>query len=75
MISCKKSEDNPGGYVHAYYPETKCWEGLHILHAVMAIMVSLVFIFIALVVTLTFYETKTVTSNAGAKYAFLISDS
>jgi len=65
MISCKRSEN---GYVHVYYPDTKCWEGLHILHAVMAVMVSLIFVIIALVVTLTFYETKTVTSNAGAKY-------
>ncbi|MDR3546668.1 MAG: hypothetical protein P4M11_00070 [Candidatus Pacebacteria bacterium] len=60
--------DSHGSYVHVYYPDVKCWQAMHILHAVLAVVVSLVFIFIALVVTFTFYETKTVTSNAGAKY-------
>lgn len=67
MLSCK---DGPNGtQVHQYYPEITCWVGLHILHAAFAGVSSLVFIFISLVVTLTFYETKSLTTNAGARYS------
>ncbi len=67
MISCKKSATS-ADYVHTYYPEITCWRGAHIAHAIMAIAVSAVFIVIALIVTLTFYEARAFTSNAGARY-------
>ncbi|MDR3548415.1 MAG: hypothetical protein P4M11_09165 [Candidatus Pacebacteria bacterium] len=66
MISCQK--DASGVYVHKYYSEIQCWVGLHILHAIMAIVVSVVFIAISLIVTLTFYDAKVLTANAGSKY-------
>jgi hypothetical protein len=64
MISCRRVGNET---VHAYYNEIKCWEGLHIFHAIMAAVVSLVFVLISLIVTLTFYETKMLTLNAGSR--------
>ena len=66
MISCHKNDD--GVFVHNYYVEERCWEGLHILHAIMAVVVSIVFIMISLIVTLTFYDIKTLSANAASKY-------
>ncbi len=65
MVSCKMSSD--GRYVHMYYDEITCWQGFHILHAICAIVVSVIFVLISLIVTLTFYETKTLTANAGSR--------
>lgn len=66
MITCV--QDGSGNYVHSYYHEIICWQGLHILYAIMAIIVSIVFILISLIVTFTFYETKSLTNNAGSRY-------
>ncbi len=67
MISCKKS-DNGADYVHIYYTDVICWRGAHVVHAIMAIVFSIVFIAISLIVTLTFYEARAFTGNAGARY-------
>ena len=65
MITCFKNAE--GKYVHVYYNEIICWEGFHILHAVMTIVISLLFIVISLIVTLTFYEAKGFNSVAGSR--------
>lgn len=67
MLTCVKSQ-NGKYFVHSFYSETICWQGAHIAHAVMAVVISIVFILISLIVTLTFYETKQFSGNAGARY-------
>lgn len=66
IVTCK--DNSTGQLVLASYPEVECWVGLHILHAAIAITVSIIFILISLIVTITFYETRTLTPNAGSKY-------
>ena len=66
LITCEKSEDGLN-YVHTYYPEVVCWRGQHIFHTVMAIFISIIFMIISLIVTLTFFEAKGFTNNAGAR--------
>jgi len=66
MISCHKN--GQGVSVHNSYHEINCWEGYHILHAALAIFVSIIFILISLIVTLTFYDAKSLSANAGCKY-------
>lgn len=65
LITCKKTED--GAYVHVSYTEIVCWQGSHIFHGVMASLISVVFIGISLVVTLTFYEAKGFSTSAGSR--------
>jgi len=67
MVTCIK--DSEGENVHSFYNEVKCWKGAHIFHSVMAIFMSILFIIIALIVTLTFYEAKGFSSNPGARYS------
>ena len=69
MISCHNDID--GNFVNNYYTDLRCWEGYHILHGIMAILVSIIFIMISLIVTLTFYDTKTLTSNAGSRLVLI----
>ena len=45
MITCVRSDN--GYYVHLYYKEIICWQGLHILYAIMAVLVSIIFILIS----------------------------
>lgn len=68
MVTCVASPQ--GNRVHSFYDDVRCWQGAHIFHAVMAIVMSVLFVGIALVVTLTFYEAKGFSANAGARYPF-----
>lgn len=49
------------------YPETECWTGAHIIHAVFAIIVSVIFILISFVVALTYFESRCTSSDLAAK--------
>jgi hypothetical protein len=49
------------------FPDVKCWEGAHIIHACFAIIVSVIFILIAFVVSLTYYESRSTSNDLAAK--------
>ena len=49
------------------FPDVKCWEGAHIIHACFAIIVSIIFILIAFVVSLTYYESRSTSNDLAAK--------
>jgi len=49
------------------FPETECWTGSHIIHATFAILVSIIFIVIAHVVSLTYFESRSTSNDLAAK--------
>jgi len=44
--------------VHSAFPEIECWSGIHILHGILSIIVSLLFVMISLVVSGTYFECR-----------------
>jgi len=49
------------------FRDVKCWEGAHIIHACFAIIVSIIFILISLVVSLTYFESRSTSNDLAAK--------
>lgn len=49
------------------YSETECWTGAHIIHSVFAIVVSIIFIVISVVVSLTYFESRATSNDLAAK--------
>jgi len=62
VLECT-NEDPDGNKLDYYYnsnlPELRCWEGTHYIHAMFAILTSVIFCIICAVVQTIFYETKT----------------
>ncbi|CDW77649.1 UNKNOWN [Stylonychia lemnae] len=54
-------ENGPGWFLDAFHDE-RCWVGSHIIHASISSAVSLVFIAICVIVSLTYYDNN-ITSN------------
>jgi hypothetical protein len=54
-------------FTHVWFPQMQCWTGLHILHATFAIIASIIFVFICLVVALCYYDSHSVSTNPDAK--------
>ena len=66
MLACAENETETG-YVHSNYRDVECWTGTHIIHAVAAILVSILFIIISIIVCLTYYESRTTTNDPSAR--------
>jgi hypothetical protein len=49
------------------FPDVTCWQGTHIIHACFAIIVSIIFILIAIVVSLTYFESRSTSNDLAAK--------
>lgn len=49
------------------FPDVTCWQGTHIIHASFAIIISIIFILIALVVSLTYFESRSTSNDLAAK--------
>lgn len=49
------------------YPDTECWTGAHIIHASFAIVISIIFIMISTVVSLTYFESRSTSNDLAAK--------
>jgi hypothetical protein len=49
------------------FKDVKCWEGTHIIHACFAIVISIIFILIAFVVSLTYFESRSTSNDLTAK--------
>jgi hypothetical protein len=57
-----------GKSVHYIYKEDfQCWTGIHILHASIAIIGSIVYVLISFLITLTFYKNLYTETDASAK--------
>jgi len=65
IVACVK--DNGGNNVHSYFTEVLCWNGMHILHAVFAILGSLIFFCMSIVISLTFFEYKSASNDTTAR--------
>jgi hypothetical protein len=51
----------------AIFPDLVCWTGQHIIHTAFAIAVSIVFIVICIIVTLTYFDNSITSTDIGAK--------
>lgn len=49
------------------FKETDCWTGAHIIHATFAIIVSILFILMAFVISLTYFESRSTSNDLAAK--------
>ncbi len=56
-----------GVLVHYSFEDVRCWQDLHILHAIFGIVTCLVFVGISIVVVLTLFETKAVSNDPSAR--------
>ena len=59
--------NSEGILAHYRFSTMACWTGMHILHASVAIIASAVFLIISIIVSLTFFETKTSSNSANAR--------
>ena len=66
MISCVTHEDT-GEVVLVLYPQIKCWHGYHLLHAAFSLIIAPIFLLIAVVVSLTYFESKQSSNSVDAK--------
>jgi len=60
-------DKNTGLSVHSYYSEVRCWNGVHILHAIFAIFGSILFVTVTAVLSLTYFEYKGVSNDPTAR--------
>ena len=49
------------------YPTTDCWSGPHIIHGAFAIVISIIFILLPFVVSLTYFESRSTSNDLAAK--------
>lgn len=57
IVQCNTDPDT-GVSVLQSFPEVECWAGLHILHSVVGMIATVVFVSISMVVALNYYESK-----------------
>ena len=65
MFICITDDDNNS--VHNLFNDQYCWQGLHILHVSFGAIIGIMFILICLVVTYTFFQPKSKTSDPSAR--------
>jgi len=49
------------------FKDVTCWQSTHIIHASFAIIVSIIFVMIAFVVSLTYFESRSTSNDLAAK--------
>ena len=57
-----------GVLVHSFFTEIRCWTGIHILHAVLSIIVSTIFVLVSLVVSITYFECRSTSNDPTARF-------
>ena len=69
MLVCVEGETTKGlNTVHYIFKDDlQCWTGIHILHASIAIISSIIYILISFLITLTFYKNLYTQTDAAAK--------
>jgi hypothetical protein len=63
MLECSFSSNS----YHHYYPEVKCWTGAHLINSIFAVIISIIFITISLIVGLMFYDSRMTSNEMTAK--------
>ena len=77
MVECNNDPET-GKSVHNLFPDVVCWQGTHILHGVIALIIIVVFVSISLIVALNYFESRisssdpTARSNSRADVVFII---
>lgn len=61
------TDETTGNVINENIANIPCFQGSHIIHSIVAVITSILFISICLVVQLTFYEVKISIDNTDAK--------
>eukprot|EP01022_Parablepharisma_sp_SALTPOND_P033551 TRINITY_DN88_c0_g1_i1.p1 TRINITY_DN88_c0_g1~~TRINITY_DN88_c0_g1_i1.p1 ORF type:complete len:1755 (-),score=211.95 TRINITY_DN88_c0_g1_i1:16687-21951(-) len=64
MVQCDYIE---GKWVHYAFSDVVCWQGMHILHGTVALIVTGIFVVICCIVGLTFFESKNEPTDPSAR--------
>jgi hypothetical protein len=64
MLHCHSAEGHSSLTI---FPEFECWHGAHIIHATFSFVVSFIFIIISLIVSLTYFESKSASHDISAR--------
>jgi len=67
MVQCQSSSDGTGKYVLANYEDIECFKGSHIIHATVAIIVTVLFAIVGFVVVLACFEVRMLTEDLTAR--------
>ena len=52
---------------HYIFKNFTCWSGVHIIHAVLAIAISLIFLAICITISLTYYKSRSSSNDSSAR--------
>ncbi len=70
VLSCITNNQNK--IAHIYFNEIVCWENIHILHSIFAILIAIIFISIAIIVGLTYFDCRTSSADPGARSLIIL---
>jgi len=56
---------------HTEFNEIICWQQTHILHSTLGILISIIFTCFVMIISLTYFEAKTLTHDPNARCFFL----
>ena len=65
ILNCVYDDD--GDYVQIYFPNTLCWSGIYILHAVCSIFLIIIFAFICFSVSITYFERRSTSNDSTSR--------
>lgn len=65
VLSCVN--DRSGKLVHSIFTEIACWQDMYILHAVLAIVISILFLAISLTISITYFECRSTSGDPNAR--------
>lgn len=67
MLQCQSASDGSGMYVLANYETIECFKGSHIIHATVAIIITVLFAIVGFVVVLACFEVRMLTEDMTAR--------
>ena len=67
MLVCVESKKDQRSVHYLFKEDFRCWSGIHIIHASIAIIYSVFYIMISFLITLTFYKNLYSSTDAAAK--------
>ena len=67
ILTIMYCESKNGIYTHIYFSNVICWKTFHILHSFFSIFITIVFISLTFIISLTFFESKASINNANAR--------
>jgi hypothetical protein len=67
MLQCQSASNGSGMYVLANYQTVECFKGSHIIHATVAIIITVLFAIVGFVVVLACFEVRMLTEDMTAR--------